>query len=45
MNRTLEWQSARGVQSQQQPWNGPGPATGCVRLGGSAADAEGGTHV
>lgn len=45
MNYINSPQSAQAAPGQQQPWNGLGPAMGCVPLGGSAAGAQGGTHV
>jgi hypothetical protein len=45
MNHSNSSQSAQAVLCQRQPWNGLGPATGCVPLGGSAAGAQGGHHV
>lgn len=45
MNYTNSPQSAQAAPDQQQRWNGLRPATRCVPLGGSAAGAQGGTHV
>ena len=45
MNHFAFAQSLRTHTRQQQPWNGLRPATGCVPLGGSAAGAQGGSHV
>ena len=45
MNYTNSPQSAQALPDQRQPWNGLGPAMGCVPLGESAAGAQGGTNV
>ncbi len=45
MNHNNPQQTALCFASQRQPWNGLRPAAGCVPLGGSAAGAQGATHV